>query len=118
MNQSEHSEQAEYFKWAKNSRDIRLHFAFAIPNGVKTSMGQAKKLKAEGLKAGVPDVCLPVASGGYHSLWLEFKTRSGRVSDKQAIYRAFLEREGHLVMVPRSHGEAIEITERYLRGEV
>ena len=115
--QSEHHEQVEFFKMCRNSPHIELRFAFAIPNGIKTTVGQAKKLKREGLTAGVPDVCLPVARGGYHSLWLEFKTHKGRVSDKQAVFHAFLRREGHKVLIPRSYGEAKTMVEDYLRGE-
>jgi hypothetical protein len=118
MNQSEHHEQASYISYCRNSPILGLRFAYAVPNGVKVSVGQARKLKREGLLPGTPDVVVPIASKQYHSLYLEFKTRNGRMSDKQELMKAYLESAGFYVGVPRSHGEAIEITERYLRGEV
>src|SRR5262245_57218105 len=46
---------------------------FAIPNGGARDVITAGRLKAEGVKAGVPDVCCPVARWRWHSLYLEFK---------------------------------------------
>jgi len=38
--------------------DMRGVMYFAIPNGGKRNLITAKKLKAEGVKAGVPDICI------------------------------------------------------------
>jgi len=38
--------------------DMRGVMYFAIPNGGKRNLIVAKKLKAEGVKAGVPDICI------------------------------------------------------------
>ena len=57
-------------------RVVRLHEArypqlrllFAVPNGGDRHVAVAAKMKAEGVKAGVPDYLLPVRSGGYIGL--------------------------------------------------
>ena len=54
---SEHDEQVLIFKWARLSegRWPELALLFAIPNGGHRHKAVAAKLKAEGVRAGVPD---------------------------------------------------------------
>ena len=72
---SEHSEQAALFRWAAmQSKSIpALALLLAIPNGGARSLTTGGRLKAEGVKAGVPDIVLPVPRGSYASLWIELK---------------------------------------------
>ncbi len=101
---SEHAEQVALFQWARQAAQSGEHpelaLMFAIPNGGARNRATAGRLKAEGVVAGVPDVCLPVARKTAHSLWIELKaTHGGRVSPAQ---RAFMDRlwgEGHHVVV-------------------
>lgn len=46
---------------------------FAIPNGGKRNVIVAQKMKAEGVRAGIPDLCLPVMRGGYGGMYIELK---------------------------------------------
>lgn len=54
---------------------------YAIPNGGYRTKAEAAKLKAEGVRKGVPDLCVPIARGGYHSLYIEMKRTDGVASD-------------------------------------
>ena len=70
---------------------------YAIPNGCYRTKAEAARLKAEGVKAGVPDLCVPVARGGYHSLYIEMKRSDGSpsdVGDAQAEWIQALRDEG------------------------
>lgn len=60
--QYEHYEQVNLFSWLalKEERFPELACAYAIPNAAKRSAHQGAWMKAEGMKAGVPDVVLPV----------------------------------------------------------
>lgn len=40
-------------------------------------MATGGRLRAEGLKSGVPDLCLPSAHGQYHGLYIEMKRTQG-----------------------------------------
>lgn len=53
---TEHQEQVALFQWLEIAakRDDRLSMAFAIPNGGARHPVVAAKLKAEGVKSGVP----------------------------------------------------------------
>jgi hypothetical protein len=60
---------------------------------------RGKILKSRGLKAGVPDVL--IIDGG-RSLWVELKTRHGRLSPDQKATHAVLHRAGAIVSVCRT----------------
>jgi hypothetical protein len=82
---SEHAEQAALFRWAEfaRSRLPELALLHAIPNGGHRHKATAARLKAEGVKRGVPDVCLPVPRGGAHGLYIELKTERGKPTPEQ-----------------------------------
>lgn len=130
----EHAIQAGFFTWARlqEASQPALRLLFAIPNGaflggdVKTlrngstvSMAAIRmnRLKAEGLKPGVPDVMLPVARGGKHGLFLEFKRpKGGKHSEGQKLWRDMLLAAGFAHETPRSLDEAIAAVVNYLKG--
>ena len=72
---TEHSHQVALFMWcALNVGNYpELHLLFAIPNGGLRNRATAGRLKAEGVKAGVSDLMLPVARCGYRGIFLEMK---------------------------------------------
>lgn len=111
---SEHAIQSAYFDWARRHPEARR--AYAIPNGGKRNLLTAVKLKKEGVRPGVPDVCLPIPRGGSAGLYIEFKSARGRLSPEQVDEVGTLVRDGYCVAVCRDTVKAIELTERYLRG--
>ncbi len=117
---SEHNEQAALFEWADRmvGRYPELRLLFAIPNGGFRAKATAAKLHAEGVRPGVPDVCLPVARGGYHACWIEMKCRGGRVRESQADWLTDLSQEGHFAVVCYNWTTAAHIVERYLSGQI
>ena len=68
---TESEEQQWLFKWAAYESAARseLKLLYHIPNEGKRSRATGGRLRAEGLKKGVPDVCLPVARGNCHGLY-------------------------------------------------
>lgn len=92
---------------------------YHIPNGGKRGKAEAIRFKAEGVKAGVPDICLPVARGEWHGLYIELKRREGgRVSAEQTQWLEALMREGYCTAICRGWEEAQRMILRYLRGEM
>ena len=78
---SEHDEQVSLFQEMalRAKQDPRWGKAFAIPNGGLRNIIVAKKLKAEGVRAGTPDIFIPVPAGPYCGMFLEMKRRAGGV---------------------------------------
>lgn len=131
---TEHGEQAAIFQWIaiegkKHVRDLEL--LFAIPNGGERSQSVAASLKAEGVRPGVPDMCLPVAAnrGGsvgrpYHGLWVELKRRGlegrmlgGRSPQQQAWHVALLA-QGYAVATAYGWQSACWVMKLYLDGQL
>lgn len=89
---NEHEHQKAVFEWAGYmlGRFPELHTMHAIPNGGHRDVRVARKLKAEGVKPGVSDICWPCPRGGYHGLYLEMKKVGGYL-DKAGTQTAWLE---------------------------
>lgn len=91
-----------------------LKLGFAVPNGGMRHMSVAKKLKAEGVKSGVPDWHLPVARKIYKGFWLEFKHGKNKPTENQIEFIAMLRKEGHFVEICYSADEALGLLMRYM----
>ena len=97
---TEHAEQSALITWANLNAATypELLLLYAIPNGGYRSKATAGKLKAEGVKPGVPDLHLPVPRGPTRSLYLEMKRqKGGHLSDAQKWWRDALMAQGHHV---------------------
>jgi len=114
--QDEHAEQAALFRWAEfaRSRLPELALLHAIPNGGHRHKATATRLKAEGVKRGVPDVCLPVARDGAHGLYIELKTERGKTTPEQIGWIRALRRQGYAAEVCRGWESARSMIEHYL----
>lgn len=113
---SEHDIQVTFIKFLAllELKEPCLKLGFAVPNGGMRHAAVAGKLKAEGVKSGVPDWHLPVARKMWKGLWIEFKFNKGKLSDNQVEYIAMLRAEGHHVEVCYSAEEALAQVMRYL----
>ncbi len=113
-NQPEHDNQVALFSWAAYDKRPELGLLYAVPNSAKRSPRQGAWMKAEGLKAGVPDIVLPVARGGYHALYIELKVKGRKPTPDQLGWQARLNEAGNLAIVCYGWTEAREVIERYL----
>jgi hypothetical protein len=91
---------------------------FHVPNGGHRLKAVAAKLKAQGVKAGIPDLVLPMARGGFFGLYIEFKATppyDAAISDSQHERIRKLNAQGYLAVVCRGHFDAMEQIRAYLR---
>lgn len=110
---SEADEQQAVVEWC----DLKGVPIYHIPNGGFRHPAEAKHLKAQGVKAGVPDLCIPVASQGYHSLYIEMKAaKGGKISPHQAEWIRLLREQGMCAYVCKGAKNAIPLIEQYLGG--
>lgn len=70
--------------------------------------------KAMGVKKGVPDLCLPVARRGYHSLYIEMKNETGRTSEAQKWWAEHLLAEGNYATVCHGWQAAVDVIYWYM----
>jgi hypothetical protein len=89
---------------------------FAIPNGGRRDAITGARLRLEGVLAGVPDIFLAKAASGKYGMFIEMKTKRGRVSESQRGLFPLLEAQGCGVAVCRGWHVAAETVEAYLAG--
>ena len=115
MNQESRIQQS-LMQWAAyaSGSNPELGLLYSIPNGANTTIQNRKRLVCEGLKAGMPDLCLPVQRGDFSALYIELKTPKGRLSKVQEERIESLQTYGNMVVVCRGLEETIESINKYL----
>lgn len=112
----EGDEQRKLFEWVgyMGGKYPDIEMMYHIPNGGSRNKIEAANLKRQGVKAGVPDLCLPVARGKYHGLYIEMKAGKNKTSEKQDEWIAKLHNQGYAAIVCYGCGQAIEVITKYL----
>lgn len=92
----EAEEQEALFVWAEyqSAAHPELRLLYHIPNEGKRSVAYGAALRRQGMKKGVPDLCLPVARGKYHGLYIEMKAGRNKPTVDQQWWLEALERQG------------------------
>ena len=115
---TEAQEQGALFKWSMqpNVRQLypELKLLHHIKNETRGGAAQVVIDKKQGVKKGVPDLCLPVARGGYHGLYIEMKFGGNKPTENQLAWILGLKRNGYAVMVCYGAKEAQDAIRRYL----
>lgn len=112
-NSEEAKNQEALFQW------ISLHsglsnFIFHIPNGGYRNKNEAYSLKRQGVMSGVCDIFVALPNEKYHGLWIEMKSRLGRVSPNQKYFGDNMKSVGYDTIVCRSWMSAKSAIEIYL----
>ena len=116
---TEEEEQRLLFSWAHYMMGTlpELALLFHIPNGGRRSAAEAGRFKAMGVKAGVPDLFLPVPKGGYSGLFIELKRKNGgTLSDTQRDWLDDLAVRGFRAVMCHGWEAARDVLLDYLRG--
>lgn len=120
MTGGEDEHQAALFRWAglMQRQWPELRWLHHVPNGGLRSPRTAARLQRQGVRKGVPDICLPVPRRGYHGLYCELK-RPGRhsVSPAQREWLQALAEHGYFAVVAVGWEEARAQIVGYLGGE-
>ncbi len=113
---SESIEQISLMHWAvfMENKYPELELLYHVPNGGKRDRTTAAKLKAEGVKAGVPDLVLPVGRGGYLGLYIEMKVGKNKTTENQEYWLKKLTEQGYRTAVCYGWEEASAVLEDYL----
>lgn len=115
---TEHEEQVMLIEWwsmACAGFGLPEWLLYAVPNGGVRHIGTAIKLKAEGVRSGVPDLFLACPIDEYHGLYIELKRLKGScTSQEQKAYHIELSRQGYACHVCRGFEAAKSVIEKYL----
>lgn len=110
-------EQKQVIAWSQQP-SIRhqypeLALLYHIPNEREDKV-QTAILKTMGVKSGVPDLHLPCAAGGYHSLYIEMKALDGKPDDDQIWWAEHLKANGNAHAYCYGWQQAVEVLLWYL----
>lgn len=100
--------QRAFVKYCRMHPDPRINMTFSIHNSGKKKPVSYGRDIAEGLLAGVADICIPYPTATKHALFLEFKSSKGKQNDNQRRFEIFCHGHGYGYEVVRSTQEAID----------
>ena len=108
----EHQLQKSIIEYIKLQYPKALYCASA--GGLRTSITQAKRMKATGYIAGFPDLAIFEPLGYYYGLFLEIKTEKGRTSKKQLHWVESLNERNYKAVVVYGFDQAKKELDEYL----
>lgn len=113
---SEATEQEIVINWCEynSPRHPELKLIYHVPNGGSRNQLEAVNLKRQGVKAGVPDLNLPIALHGFHGLYIEMKFGKNKTTEKQKWWLEQLQKQGYKTAVCYGADEAIDTIKEYL----
>lgn len=116
--QHESNEQTALFRWVAFYRAScpEVDMLYHIPNGGSRHPKEGANLKRQGVRAGVPDLCLPVPRGGFHGLYIEMKYGKNKPTPEQNGWLYALRRQGYAAEVCYGWREAMELITKYLKS--
>lgn len=120
MKKKETEEQAVLIQWANMMCNTykELELLYHIPNGGSRNRIEAVNLKRQGVKSGVPDLCLPSPKGKYAGMYIEMKVGKNKPSENQEKWLERLSEQGYYTTVCYGFEEAKNEILKYLRAEV
>ena len=115
---TEYNHQKAVFEWSQQPsvRSVypELKLLFHIKNETTGGAKQVAIDRKNGIRKGVPDLCLPVPRGGFHGLYIEMKNETGRASEEQKWWGNELENQGYKFNICYGWKQATEVLEWYL----
>jgi VRR-NUC domain. len=113
---TEAQHQINVIRWSQINRDKypALALLHHIPNGGARDAVEGKRLREQGVKPGVPDLCLPVPRGRYNGLYLEMKKPGGTESPEQVWWREKLTEQGYFSTVSHGWESAVQVLVWYM----
>jgi len=119
-NHLEEIEQAQVIAWARaNEQNYPyLWMLHSSLNGLKRTPFASNKAKAQGMLAGVPDLFMPVAIGNSKGLYIEMKSKTGRIRDEQSKFLQAASNFGYSCFICYSAVEAIDKIKGYYNQSI
>lgn len=115
---TEHDTQSAFMNYVhyREADMPELQWLHAVPNGGARDAVTGARMKAEGTRKGVWDICWPYPRGEYIGLYLEFKHGRNKLTPEQEAFGEFVRKQGYKTAVAYTVEKAIEILEEYING--
>jgi hypothetical protein len=86
----------------------------ASAGGLRTSISQAAAMKRAGYVKGVPDLQIMEGRHNYFGLFIELKTKKGKLSPHQKEWIEDLNKKGYFAKCCKGLDEALDLIDWYL----
>lgn len=104
-------------KWFYLMFDSERNWLFSIPNGGSRHKLEAFRLKREGVRAGVADLCLLKPNAEFHALFIELKYKNTNNQSKAQIeFQKYCNDNGYCYKVVRTLDEFMLTIKKYFYG--
>ncbi len=111
----EHKLQVSMVNWFRLQYPSMRHNLFAVPNGGRRDASTGRRLKDEGVLAGVSDLILLKSNQHYGALLIETKTKKGTQRESQKEWESKITADGYKYVVVRSLDDFIKEVNDYLK---
>ena len=116
--EAEGEEQAQLIKLFRAQFPAVGLLLIHVPNGgSRKNAFEGWRLKEQGVRAGVSDLFLPVARGGFFGLWIEFKAappNDAAVSDSQEVWVKEMLEQGYAAHICLGVDAALRVLVDYM----
>ena len=109
MKQQEAIEQCKVIQYC----ELRHIPIFHIPNGGSRNKIEAANLKKQGVRAGVPDLFIPVPRWSYHGMFIEMKAGKNKTTLNQKKWLKLLAENGYIAHVCYGFDDARALIDWY-----
>lgn len=115
---TEHDTQKAFMNYVRyrEASVPELQWLHAVPNGGARNAVTGARMKSEGTRKGIWDICWPYPRGAYNGLFLEFKHGKNKLTPEQDAFGEFVRGQGYKTEVAYTVERAIEILEAYIDG--
>lgn len=113
---SEAANQRAFIRWLALAKPHIRRLTFSIPNGGMRNIFEMQELKRQGLTNGVCDIFICIPNGDCHGLFIELKSKTGKVSPEQAEFIGRVIEAGYAAIVCYSFEEAQIALLNYIEG--
>lgn len=112
----EHDLQVSCVQWFRLAK--RKEMIFAIPNGGQRHIAVARKMKAEGVLPGVPDLFIPAPTDKYAGLFIELKVGKNKPTPAQVKIMQDLSEKGYLSVVCYTFEQFVDAVTKYFGNSI
>lgn len=116
MQQNESKLQAAIIRWFAMAYPRYDKMLFAIENKRRATPIQGARLKQQGIKAGVPDLCLALPTEKFGALYIELKFGKNKQTEDQKEFERACKEFGNCYQLIYSFDEAIRIITSYINS--
>lgn len=114
---SESDEQIAAMDWLRYQHPQLIPYTMHIANERKSSYFAGYIMKRMGVLKGASDIFMAWPCGGYHGLWMEVKTKTGKPTQEQLDFIARMNGVGYYATVCYGAEQVINTIQCYIRRE-